>query len=312
MVSWRTATPAVRLLLAAAGVHLLGYLAFWGPWNFSVLWGRGTTVLGPIYAVPLVVPVVLAGLPVLRGWLAASRDRAAAGRGRRRARRRSARLGGLSGRGGRPAHRDVLAVAERGRVGGVVRLDVDPPYLGHPVSGLVAGTVLAALSPVPPAGEPLPDLLQLPSAVYRGALLSYARQRQVRLAGPAVPLEVSLVGRPADVLVVERAGRTTACALVGAVPVAVTAVGVTGCDSAPVPRGWPLNTARRCPDTSCLVLAVYRADSSGDLRRRGWRQLAVDTAGRAVALVADGALRESAGRRLAAGHGAPGRAVAGG
>ena len=56
--------------------------------------------------------------------------------------------------------------------------------------------------------------------------------------------------------------------------------------------GWPRNTARRCPDTSCLVLAAYRRGSRGDLRR-AWRQLQVAAGPGGVATVIDGELLES-------------------
>ena len=295
VVAWRRSGPAVRVLLVCAGVQVLGYAAFWGPWNFSVLWGRGTRVLGPIYAVPLVVPVALAGLPVLRDWLARSVQL-----------RRLAVVAGLvclaqlvsavvqSALDERRTDA-VLDAAQRGRVDGVLRYDADPPYLGHPVSGLVDGTVPAALAPVPAAGAPVADLLQLPKAVYGTSGLSYALSRQVRVEGAVLPLDVELVGRTADVLVVERAGRATACPLTAQVRVTLTPTGTAGCDSAPVPRGWPLNTARHCADTSCLVLAVYRRDSSGELRRRNWRQLQVDTDPGRVATVVDGEQLEARG-----------------
>ena len=288
VLSWRRSGPAARVLLVCVGTYVVGYALFWGPWNFSVLWGRGTRVLGPIYAVPLVVPVVLAGLPVVRDWLARSRQL------RRLAVLAAAvavvQLGSAVVQSAVDAGRTrtVLAVAERGRVGGVVRYDADPPYLGHPVSGLVDGTVLAALAPVPAAGEPLPDLLQLPKAVYGNRELTYVLSHQVRLEGPAVGLEVALVDRSADVLVVERAGRTTACPLLAQVAVTLTPTGTLGCDTATVPAGWPPGTARRCPDTTCLVLAVYRRDAKGELRRRGWRQLQVAATPGGVATVVDG------------------------
>lgn len=295
VVSWRRSGIAVRVLLASAGVHLLGYAVFWGPWNFSVLWGRGTRVLGPIYAVPLVVPVVLAGLPVLRGWLARSR----------RVRWLAvvagvvavAQLGSAVVQAALDEGRTdtVLAAAQRGRVGGQVRLDVDPPYLGHPVSHLVDGTVLAALAPVPEPGVPVPDLLQLPKAVYGNRELTYVLSRQQRVEGPSIDLEVTLVDRTADVLVVERNGRATACPLGPRIAVTLTTTGTSGCDTAPVPRGWPLNTARRCRDTSCLVFAVYKRDARDDLRRRGWRQLQVATRPDGVATVVDGDQLEASG-----------------
>ena len=288
LVAARRSTGPVRVLLLCALVQVVGYAAFWGPWNFSVLWGRGTRVLGPIYAVPLVVPVVLAGLPVLRDWLGRSRQL------RRLTVVAAAvclvQLGLALGQGVVDLHRTerVLDLAAQGRVGGVVRYDADPPYLGFPVSGLVDGTELAAYAPVPAAGVPVPDLLQLPRAVYGNGRLFYVLTRQVRVQAPVVPLDVSLVGRSADVLVVERAGRTTACALVPHVPLALTPTGVTGCDDVPAPAAWLRTTSRRCADTSCLVLAVYRADGEGDLHRRAWRQLQVTGADGGVATVVDG------------------------
>ena len=238
---------------------------------------------------------MLAGLPVLRVWLARSRQL-----------RRLTVVAGLvclvqlgsavvQSALDQTRTTTVLAAAERGRVDGVVRYDADPPYLGFPVSGLVDGTELAALAPVPPAGAGVPDLLQLPKSVYGNRELTYVLSEQRRVEGPTVPLDVTLVDRTADVLVVERAGRTTACPLVPHVQVVLTPTGTTGCDSAQVPRGWPLNTARRCPDTSCVVLVVYRADASGDLRRRNWRQLQVATTAEGVATVVDAAEREAAG-----------------
>lgn len=295
VVSWRRSGVAVRVLLASGVAQVLGYTMFWGPWNFSVLWGRGTRVLGPIYAVPLVVPVVLAGLPVLRGWLARSRHvrplTVVAGLVA------VVQLGSALVQASIDKARTdvVLTAAERGRVDDLVRVDVDPPYLGHPVSGLVAGTVLAAYAPVPPPGQPVPDLLQLPKAVYGNAELTYALSRQVRVAGPAVDLDVTLIDRTADVLVVERNGLATACPLVPHVAVTLTSTGTSGCDTAPVPAGWPLNVARRCPDTACLVFAVYLEDSHGDLRRRGWRQLQVAPVPGGVATVVDGEQLEARG-----------------
>lgn len=295
VVAWRRSRGATRVLLVCAAVQVVGYAAFWGPWNFSVLWGRGTRVLGPIYTVPLVVPVALAGVPVLRDWLTRSRQ----------LRRLAvvagvvcvAQLGSAVVQSGLDQRRTdtVLAAAARGRVDGVVRYDADPPYLGHPVSGLVAGAELAAFAPVPAAGTPVPDLLQLPKSVYGTAELAYALSEQRRVEGPTLALQVTLVERAGDVLVVERAGRATACPLRVQVPVTLTPTGTTGCDSSPVPPGWPLNTSRRCPDTSCLVFAVYVRDSRGRLRRREWRQLQVATGPATVATVVDGRRLESGG-----------------
>jgi hypothetical protein len=75
VVAWlRPATPVgTRVLLAGVLVLLLAYTAFWGPYNYTFLWKQGAKIMGPVYGVALLVPVVIAALPVLQGWLAARR-----------------------------------------------------------------------------------------------------------------------------------------------------------------------------------------------------------------------------------------------
>ncbi len=126
-------------------------------------------------------------------------------------------------------------------------------------------------------------------------------------------MAVELVDRPrvlaepgrAEVLLVERAGRTTACPLpAAAVALTVTPGGTTGCDGAPLPDDWPVGTGRDCRDTSCLVLATFRADDEGRLRRTTWRRLPVAPTAAGVALLADGApLRSSSSGWLRVGAG---------
>jgi hypothetical protein len=299
VTAWRTAVPATRMLLASAGLQLAGYAVFWGPWNFSWIWRTGVRVLGPIYAMPLVVPVVLAGLPVLERWY----------RARPRRWRRLGTLAALLSLGvvvfalqqaavdaGRTDR--VLAAAERARTRGPLLIDVDPPYLGYPVSGLVDDAALAAATPVPPTGrEPAPQLLQLPKPVYGFNALTYAVTRQDRVEGPEVFLDVTRGGtRDRDVLVVERAGRTVACRLRDAGPLRLDASGASGCEGAPVPRKWTKEVHRRCADHSCLALAVYRVSPSRRERRLAWRLLPVDTRDTSVALLVDGETVESTGR----------------
>jgi len=292
-LAWRGAPAPVRVLLASVVVHLVGYGLFWGPFNFSVLWGRGQRVLGPVYTIAVLVPVVIAGLPVLRRWLA-----------RERRLRPVVAVAGLvavaqlasavfqaavdDGRTDR-----LLDLAARAGAATPVLLDVDPPYLGHPVSGLVAGVSLAAYAPVPAEGAPLPQLLQLPRTVYGVQVLTYALTQQVRTAGPSVALDVSLVGRRADVLVVMRAGRATACRLAAQVPLEVTPEGYTGCDEEPLPVRWLRDYERQCQDASCLVVSTFREGDDGRMRRRGWRRLPVDTTASGVAVLTDGAVVES-------------------
>jgi len=125
--------------------------------------------------------------------------------------------------------------------------------------------------------------------VYGVAALSYALTRHARVDRPAVDLQVSLVRR------------STACALDAPAAVVLTATGTTGCDTAPVSAGWTGKTARRCPDTSCLVLAAYRRDAHGDLRRRAWRVAGRRGAGRRRGRRRRGTARVRR-QRLAAGH----------
>ena len=290
IAAWRrpATSEATRLLLVGVLVLLVAYTAFWGPYNYTFLWKQGARVMGPVYGVALLVPVVLAGLPVLKDWLAARRSiRVLAG---------IAVVVAVGQLVAAVAYATVdarrtdtlLDVTEAARGDGSLLISVDPPYLGHPVTGLVEGAALAAYAPVPAAGEPLPTMLQLPRSVYGIRDFVYAVQETVRLEGPEVGLRVALAGRRSDVLVVERDGRATACDLVHGVDMAVTPTGSTGCTGVPVPERWTESPFRHCPDTSCVALGIFREDGSGVLRRQAWRQLPVQTGPDRVALLADG------------------------
>ena len=289
-VAWRRAatSEATRVLQVGVLVLLIAYTAFWGPYNYTFLWKQGAKVMGPVYGVALLVPVVLAGLPLLKEWLAA-----------RRWVRALAVVAALVALGqlvaaclfaASDARRTdtLLRVTAQARATDSLLVDVDPPYLGHPVTDLVAGTALSAYAPVPAAGEPLPTMLHLPRSVYGIRDFVWAMQETVRLEGPEVALRVSLAGRRSDVLVVERDGRSTACDLFRGVDITVTPEGTTGCTGVPVPERWTENAFRHCPDRSCVSLAVFREDSVGELGRQAWRQLPVQTSPGSVALLADG------------------------
>ena len=293
VAAWRGATVPVRVLLASVAVHLLGYAVFWGPFNFSVLWSRGLRVLGPVYTVAVLVPVVIAGLPVLRRWLARERRlRPVVAVAAVVAVAQLASAVFQAAVDDRRTDR-LLDLAARASVATPMLLDVDPPYLGHPVNGLVPGTALAAYAPVPAEGAPLPQLLQLPRTVYGVRVLTYALTQEVRTAGPTAALDVSLVDRRADVLVVMRAGRATACRMAAQVPVVLTPTGFTGCDEEPVPARWATDYARQCQDTSCLVVSTFREGDDGRMRRRGWRRLPVETGPAGVAVLTDGPVVQS-------------------
>jgi hypothetical protein len=288
----------VRVLLGSVALHLFGYWMFWGPWNFSWLWGRGTRVLGPIYAMPLTVPLVLAGLPVLMAWVRrhGRRGRAVVGVGIVVA---LAQVTSAVGQAAVDASRTRLLLehAREARAEGPLLFDTDPPYLGHPVSELVDGVSLSATTAVPPAGAPAAQLLQLPKAVYGTGTLAYALTRQRRVEAPVVPLRVSITERRANVLVVERAGRASACALRSAEPVAVrlTPTGAEGCDGVAVPSKWAQAVGRHCPDTACVSFAVYRIEAGGGQARLTWRLLPVESSTVGVALLVDDEVVASGG-----------------
>jgi hypothetical protein len=296
LASRRGARGAQRLLLVLIAVHLAGYLVFWGPWNISIHWGGANRVLGPVYAMPVLAMVVVAGLPVLTQWW----------QQRRRFVRAlavcsitvvAAQLAFAVWQASIDSRRtdEVLAVANRARGVGPLLVDVDPPYLGNPVTGLIYGVALATFSPVPAPGSDLPELLQL-RRVYGAAQLTYVVTQQQRVEGAAVPIEIRLVGRRADLLVVERGGHSTACALTDQpVRVLVTPAAHLGCDGAVVPARWTRDTTRRCLDTSCLSVAVYRT-TSGHLERLIWRRLPVQRSANTVAMLVDGPQIEAAGR----------------
>lgn len=251
VVAGRRAAAPTRVLLAAAATLTGGYLVFWGPWLATVLWG-GPHVIGPFYALPALVPVVLGGLPPLlalarrhpRPFVAAVLIAVAAS---------GTQLGVALARTKRDAARTARILAAVARVpAGQLLLAADPPYLGHPVSALVNdrpgdldGTdplpryALAAALPVPAPGEPLPALLQIPDDAYSGDRLALSLTTTVRAQGARVPLEVAYLDDPArrtrveggtghsadppltadprrelhDVLVVERGGVPSACLL---------------------------------------------------------------------------------------------------
>lgn len=299
-----TLAPAVRLLLASCGLFLAGYLAFWGPYNVSVLWG-GTRVVGPFYAIPLLVPLVLAAVPSLHVQavarprlvvplilLAAVPTVVQSVAGVQQARIDASRTA------------LVLAVAQGAKDSGPLLLDADPPYLGHPVSGLVndpgaRGWPLLLASQVDPAlVPPRAQLLQLPRDPYRpGRPLSYSLRDQVPVTGARVAVEVRRAGGdPAEILVLERGGTTRACrAGTSASLVLREDTWSSDCDGSPVPAGWTTEPYRRCLDSSCLAVATYERRPSGALVRTAWRRLAVGQAAGSVSTLLDGRSRSASG-----------------
>jgi hypothetical protein len=255
----------------------------------------------------LTVPIVVTGLPAALAWIA---------RHGRWARGVVAvvLVGGVVQLGSAVAQarvdagrtRDLLALADRARADGPLLFDTDPPYLGHPVSNLVDGVALSAFSEVPPAGAVQPQLLQLPKAVYGPRPLTYSLSREERVEADEVRVQVSILERYADVLVVERGGHTRACLLahdsdardepsLATATIRVTTTDALGCDDAPVPAKWQRQTAQRCGDTTCLMLAVFRVDDDGSASRLTLRELPVLTSASTVAMLADTTVIASSG-----------------
>lgn len=297
------ASPPVRVLAACAGVFVLVYLAFWGPWNASVLWG-GPRDVGPFYALPLLVPLAFAAVS---WWPAAGRWRIGAGLlGAAAAGLTVSLVVGLI-----PqlvldnARTRALLGAVHDAPPGPVLLGVDPPYLAHPVGALGdewPGTgrpyLLAAnLDPAQVAGLAHPSLLQLGSDPYSGGL-NYTMTPEVRLTGAAVRIRVTLVGGAQDTtLVVSRGGLLSACRLYDSAVLTITADSVSGCAGEPMPHA-PGKTPghdildrlpyRLCTSQDCLSFSTFETDTKGKPYATGWRRLPLSDDGGRVTLLADG------------------------
>lgn len=290
----RRAPAARRVLVASVALLAVGYLPFWGPWNASLLWGGATTV-GPFYALPIVVPLAVAAVPVLASLL---RRRAVA-----------VRIAVLvlaavpsvavavaaAAKAGHQRERTdaVLAAADHALARGPLQLDADPGYLGHPVTALVdpvagpARLTLAAHAAVPPPGSAVAPVLHLTGDVYAAsAPLGLTVTGGQVLGGAGVEVVAERAAPGSDVLAVTRAGRTTACIGTGPVPLALSAADVTGCAGLPVPA--PLPTGEQaCAAAGCVTLAWY-ARVPGGTARVAVRRIPVDVVGDQVRVPVDG------------------------
>ncbi len=304
LTRWRRLDAGLRTLLCSVGLFLLGYLTFWGPYFASILWG-GVRTVGPFYALPLLLPAALAATAFVdtlrRAWsicliplalfafvLNARQAVGAAGLARQEARQTAAVLNAVDSV---PAGQQILVLA-------------DPPYLGHPVSGLVnqAGgerLALAGRFPVPTTSAGTPELLELPRAYPRVGPSSFVLRRTILSSGRRVPLAVSVSRAVApvnvqDLLVVSRAGRSRGCRLATAA-VVLDSSSFSGCSGAPVPGSWSRDLTRQCRTPSCLSLAVYDSAPGRLPRRMAWRRLPTDVTQLGVSLLTDGPVLRSSG-----------------
>jgi hypothetical protein len=281
----------VRIVALASLALPVTYLAFWGPYSASVLWG-GTSVIGPFYALPL--------LPAIALLVASARpSRLLAG---------AVALGllvnaataanALYDAAGHDRRTDtILRLADAH--GGPLLVDSDPPYLGHPVSALrndgrdAPVLVASVLDPAGLAGAvERAALLQLPGDTYRGAF-AYSLREVVPYAAAEPVLVVRRTGAAGEVLVVERGGRRWACRVdVQGVRLRLTAGGVSGCEGGEVPASWGREPYRGCATDECVTLAFHRLG-----RLTGWRRVVVGRApGGGLLVPVDGPVVEQRGR----------------
>jgi hypothetical protein len=178
-------------------------------------------------------------------------------------------------------------------------LDVDPPYLDHPVGELAGPRIwLSSQSPVSrlPAGPW--QMLALGSYPYRPVgHLNYQLREMVLTQAAQAQLAVSRVGRrySRELLVVTRGGVASACVQGPAgATLTLTATGVSGCSGAALPAKWTLRPYRICPDQTCLSIMTFTPTRHGKWRVGVWRQLPVEVIDGQVRLLTDGrALRTS-------------------
>jgi hypothetical protein len=281
-----------RLLVGCSALTLAAYFCFWGPWHASIYWGWTRTV-GPFYSIALYPPVVVAALRV--PW---------------RPRTMTALLlvGSLH-----PAvhsvdvwhrmHRDhratdqILALVDP-KV--PLLIDADPPYLGHPVSGLWSpNTYLASQLPPSRVTGGTWRMLVLDSYPYRPVGKPQYDLRQVVVSsGKDVGLQIFRTGKSktAQLLVISRGGVTSSCVQpVGGVHIDLTATAVTGCSGMPVPHSWAKRPYRACPDDSCLIITWFAQTPSGKWRAGPWRRLPVEVVNGQVRLVTDGKTLKKSG-----------------
>jgi hypothetical protein len=280
-----------RLLVGCSALTLAAYFCFWGPWHASVYWGWTRTV-GPFYSIALFPPVVLAALRV--PW-------------RPRTLTALLLLGSLH-----PAvhsvdvwhrmhrdHRDTTTILALLDPKVPTLLDADPPYLGHPVSGLWQPNTYLASWLSPSRVSNTWRMLVLDSYPYRPVSKPQYDLRQVVVStGSDVGLQILRTGKSktAQLLVISRGGVATACLQpVGGVHVDLTATGVTGCTGMPVPHSWARRPYRACPDAGCLIVTWFAQTPSGKWRAGPWRRLPVEVANGKVRLVTDGKTLKKSG-----------------
>jgi len=289
-----SASERHRVLVASAGCLLVAYFFFWGPWHASYYWGW-TRSAGPFYSLPMFAPLVLAALTVpissraLVALLMAGSIHPAV--------HSVDALGRLH-----REHRETLELLALVDPKVTTLLDVDAPYLGHPISELVGPRIwLSSQAPVSrlPAGPW--EMLVLAGYPYRPVGHPNFQLREVVVTqGAAVQLAVRRVGKhyPRELLVVTRGGVASACVQgPSGVTLTLTPTGVSGCSNAELPGNkWTQRPYRICPDLSCVSIMTFTPVRHGGWRVGAWRQVPVEVVNGQVRLLTDGRALRTSGR----------------
>ncbi len=279
-----------RVLLASAGVLLVAYFFFWGPWHASIVWG-GTRTVGPFYSLALYPPLVLAALTMplsarmLAGVLVAASVHPAVN---------AVTAMDRAERDDRITH-DLMAMIDPNLT---TLLEVEPPYTGHPVTAMNGPTVVLA-SELPPSALPAGPkrILTLDGYAYRrGFEPEFELRETVLTQGQRLRLEVKRVGySPREVMIVSYRGVTTACRQGEGLTLELTSAGVSGCSGEAVPQYQAEFPARYCPDARCLSLSTLSQGRNGRWDLGAWRRLPLDHVGDQVSLITDGRVLRAQG-----------------
>lgn len=307
LAAWRRLEVGVKMMAASGVGFFLGYLLFWGPWNASVIWG-GTRVVGPFYALALLVPVVvlMVDLVSAHGWTTKSRARPIlVGLGTVAACLAGAQMVFVvvHARRDDTVTRTVLADIAIGMkpVGSaaVTLLNVDPAYLGHPVGTLVNDDAtsryrLAARAKVSALLTTDTDLLQLPGDPYANeeGLVAMLASQQV-VTGRELRLHVLTAGRSGGMTLVSMGGTAPVLCPMGSAEqgasVIVTA-GRVSCSGSYAPDAGLLRVIggdRLCAAAASCLDVVYVTGHSGAQQAHAARPLPLTTSNGSLQLLAD-------------------------
>lgn len=281
-----------NLMLWSAGLFLLGYLVFWGPYSASIIW-RGPRFVGPFYAFALLVPVVVFGMPLLvagfrrqpvigavlvvaalsiNGFQLVTAFRGDARDGRRTA--------------------AVLSAIDTLPRDDVLLVQADPAYLGHPVSAINLRSDMPGLHLAPRTDPSALDpsrqvaLLLLDPGFYDRAITEpFALVPQRRVSADRLQFQIAGPS-PADVVAVAVNGRIAACAGAVTVTAAVDTPGTDVTCTGKTVAAPDFPALAPCPTARCLDVLAFPTDEAGRAQPPSLRRLVVGTGGGSAGLTA--------------------------